>query len=231
MWPVLIDALKGCSSPKVAADELAKIGRSVMPLLLKALADKDPRVRAGAAEALGQMVKPPLLASYHAGSTLRHSQRRGVGERSSAGACGTRTGQGVARSGLQRAYPGSDRAGTDRAERQASGANPRTSSSRARTNRCARLRWPRSTVWGRARKMRFQRSSVFWLPTKIPVTAAQAAQVLGSVGRRGGLRAIGARDRGQQRQFRAPLCSRHNGATVAALPADDSHADGNIRRR
>ncbi len=64
MWPVLIGALKGCSSPKVAAAELAKAGPPVVPLLLKVLKDKDPRVRAGAAEALGQMVKPPLLASY-----------------------------------------------------------------------------------------------------------------------------------------------------------------------
>jgi HEAT repeat protein len=64
VWPILIDALKGCYSPKPASDELAKIGPSVLPLLLKALEDKDPRVRAGAAEALGQMVKPPLMAVY-----------------------------------------------------------------------------------------------------------------------------------------------------------------------
>ncbi len=59
--PILIDALKGCSSPKLAADQLAMIGPSVVPLLAKALKDKDPRVRAGAAHALGQMVKPPLV--------------------------------------------------------------------------------------------------------------------------------------------------------------------------
>ena len=64
MGPILIDALKGCSSPKLAADELAMIGPSVLPLLLKALKDKDPRVRAGAAEAIGQMVKPPRMAAY-----------------------------------------------------------------------------------------------------------------------------------------------------------------------
>jgi HEAT repeat protein len=64
VWPILIDALKGCSSPKLAADELAMVGPSVVPLLVKALKDKDPRVRAGAAEALGQMVKPPRMAAY-----------------------------------------------------------------------------------------------------------------------------------------------------------------------
>ncbi len=64
VWPILIDALKGCSSPKPAADQLAKIGPSVLPLLLKALKDQDPRMRAGAAEALGQMVEPPLMAVH-----------------------------------------------------------------------------------------------------------------------------------------------------------------------
>lgn len=64
VWPILIDALKGCSSPKLAADQLAKIGPPVLPLLLNALKDKDPRVRAGAAEALGLMVKPPVAERY-----------------------------------------------------------------------------------------------------------------------------------------------------------------------
>ncbi|HYB91657.1 MAG TPA: HEAT repeat domain-containing protein, partial [Candidatus Binataceae bacterium] len=64
VWPILIDALKGCSSPKPAAEELAKFGGSVLPLLLKALKDKDPRARAGAAEAMGLMVKPPVVERY-----------------------------------------------------------------------------------------------------------------------------------------------------------------------
>ena len=59
VWPILIDALKDCSSPKPAAVELAKFGRPILPLLLEALKDQDPRMRAGAAEALGLMVKPP----------------------------------------------------------------------------------------------------------------------------------------------------------------------------
>jgi HEAT repeat protein len=61
--PILIDALKGCSSPEPAARALARIGGSV-PLLVKALKDQDPRVRAGAAEALGLMVKPPVAERY-----------------------------------------------------------------------------------------------------------------------------------------------------------------------
>jgi len=64
VWPTLIGALKGCSSPKLAADQLGMIGPSVLPLLVKALKDKDPRARAGAAEALEQMVKPPLMKAY-----------------------------------------------------------------------------------------------------------------------------------------------------------------------
>jgi HEAT repeat protein len=64
VWSILIEALKECSSPKLAADQLAMIGPPVVPLLVKALKDKDPRVRAGAAEALGQMLKPPLMRAY-----------------------------------------------------------------------------------------------------------------------------------------------------------------------
>ena len=61
--PILIDSLKGCSSPEPAARALARIGGSV-PLLVRALKDKDPRVRTGAAEALGLMVKPPVAERY-----------------------------------------------------------------------------------------------------------------------------------------------------------------------
>lgn len=61
--PILIDSLKGCSSPEPAARALARIGGS-MPFLVKALKDKDSRVRAGAAEALGMMVKPPGAERY-----------------------------------------------------------------------------------------------------------------------------------------------------------------------
>ena len=61
--PILIDALKGCSSPEPAVRALARNGGSV-PLLVKALKDKDPRVRAGAAEALGLMVRPTTMGKY-----------------------------------------------------------------------------------------------------------------------------------------------------------------------
>jgi HEAT repeat protein len=62
--PILIDALKGCSSPEPAARALARIGGSV-PLLVKALEDKDPCARAGAAEALGLMVMPMAMGQRY----------------------------------------------------------------------------------------------------------------------------------------------------------------------
>ncbi len=53
-WPILIGAFKQAGQ-QTAAQELGKLGPPVLPLLRKSLKDSDPRVRAGAAEALAQM--------------------------------------------------------------------------------------------------------------------------------------------------------------------------------
>lgn len=54
-WPILTDGLK--SAGAVAAQSaLAKIGDPIVPLLRKSLKDPDPRVRAGAAATLAEMV-------------------------------------------------------------------------------------------------------------------------------------------------------------------------------
>ncbi len=54
VWPILIGAFTG-SSPHAAAQKLSEIGPPVLPLLRESLKDDDPRVRAGAAEALREM--------------------------------------------------------------------------------------------------------------------------------------------------------------------------------
>jgi HEAT repeat protein len=54
-WPILIGTFKENPSRWGAAYELAKVGPLVVPVLRKALTDKDPRMRAGAAQALAQM--------------------------------------------------------------------------------------------------------------------------------------------------------------------------------
>ncbi|HSR56616.1 MAG TPA: HEAT repeat domain-containing protein, partial [Candidatus Binataceae bacterium] len=59
-WPLLIDAFRQPSGRGAAyvwgiADQLARVGPPVIPLLRKALEDPDPHVRAGAAATLAQM--------------------------------------------------------------------------------------------------------------------------------------------------------------------------------
>ena len=53
-WPILVDVFKSQSADirSAAASQLAIAGPPVVPLLVKALADDDPRMRAGAAETL-----------------------------------------------------------------------------------------------------------------------------------------------------------------------------------
>jgi HEAT repeat protein len=53
-WPILVGTFKEAGQ-QTAAQELDKLGPPVLPLLRKSLKDSDPRVRAGAAEALGQL--------------------------------------------------------------------------------------------------------------------------------------------------------------------------------
>ena len=66
VWPILVEAFKGVSS-HYAAQQLSEIGPPVLPLIRESLKDNDPRVRAGAAEALREIATFSRLTKFPAG--------------------------------------------------------------------------------------------------------------------------------------------------------------------
>lgn len=70
VWLILVSVFKSDFNRAGAADELAKVGPPVIPLLRKAIRSSEPRIRAGAAETIGLMGKYASHSDWYARSEV-----------------------------------------------------------------------------------------------------------------------------------------------------------------